>query len=202
MDYIQLASQESIDKTVAGLKSRGMDAEVFENAEGLKKRVLEIIPEGAKIMNMTSVTLTESGVLDALHESKKYIFIKDELAKMTDPKDELTKKAIAAAPEWTIGSCHALTENGEILVASNTGSQIPAYVYGAMNVVFVVSAKKIVPDVQTGMQRIYDYVLPLENDRAMKAYGVGSNVSKLLLINKEVQPGRIRVLLVKEAFGF
>jgi hypothetical protein len=87
--------------------------------------------------------------------------------------------------------------------ASNTGSQLPAYLYGAGTVIFIVGAQKIVKDSETAMKRLYDYVLPLESERAHKAYGVaGSFVSKQVTIHKEVQPNRIHIILIKEALGF
>src|SRR5260221_12409124 len=121
----------------------------------------------------------------------------------TDSREE---QSLRAAPEWTVGSVHAITENGHVLIASNTGSQLPAYAYGAEHVIWVVSTKKIVKDLQDGMNRISEYILPLESVRARKAYGLAedwhSNISKLLIVDKEVKPGRIHIILVNESLGF
>jgi hypothetical protein len=89
-----------------------------------------------------------------------------------------------------------------VLIASNTGSQLPAYVYGARHVIWVVGTQKIVKDVSEGMQRIWEYCLPLEDERAREAYGVGSAVNKLLIIHGEVRPNRITVIFVKAVLGF
>ncbi len=102
-----------------------------------------------------------------------------------------------------VGSVHAVTENGQVVVASNTGSQLPAYAYGSQNVIWVVGTQKIVSDLDAAFNRINEYVLPLEADRARKAYGVeGSNVSKLLILNKEINPNRIKLIFVNENLGF
>ena len=95
-----------------------------------------------------------------------------------------------------------MTEDGKILVASKTGSQMAAYVYGASHVIFVAGAQKIVKDLDEGIRRIYEHSLPLEEKRAMKAYDVGSEVNKMLIINKEIQKGRIKMILVNEVLGF
>ncbi len=95
-----------------------------------------------------------------------------------------------------------MTQTGQVLIASNTGSQLSPYAYGARHVVWVVGTQKIVKDFAEGLQRINEYSLPLENERAQQAYGKGSNVSKILIVNKEVQPGRITIILVKEKLGF
>jgi hypothetical protein len=86
---------------------------------------------------------------------------------------------------------------------SNTGSQLPAYVYGADKVIFIVGTQKIVKNLDEAMKRVYEYVLPLESERAKKAYGVpGSFISKVLLINREMNPERIHLIFVNEKLGF
>ena len=93
--------------------------------------------------------------------------------------------------------------DGKVLIASNTGSQLPAYAYGASKVIWIVGTQKIVNDLEDGMKRIYEYTLPLESERAQKAYGVaGSAVSKLLIVNQEVTPGRITIIFVPENIGY
>jgi len=101
-----------------------------------------------------------------------------------------------------VSSVHALTEDGHLIIASNTGSQLSSEAYAGGKVIFVVGTQKIVKDNQEGIKRIYEYCLPLEDERARKAYGMGSNVSKILIINKEIFPERITVFLVKEKLGF
>ena len=111
---------------------------------------------------------------------------------------------IGSSPEYAIASVHALTQDGKAIIASNTGSQLAAEVYGASNVIWVVGAQKIVQDIDEGFKRIYEYVLPLESDRLNKTYNMttGSFVSKLLIINREIKPGRIRTIIVKQVLGF
>jgi hypothetical protein len=107
----------------------------------------------------------------------------------------------ATASDYGTGSVHAITEDGQMFVASATGSQIGFYSYGARKVVLVAGTQKIVKDMSSALNRIYEYVLPLENARADKAYNGTSSVNKLLIINKEM-PGRISLVLVKEKLGF
>lgn len=98
---------------------------------------------------------------------------------------------------------HAVTEDGKIVIASNTGSQLGAYAYGSQHVIWVVGAQKIVPNIDQAIKRIYDYVLPLESERAHKAYGVeGSAVNKMLIVNAEGTPDRVTVIFIKESIGF
>lgn len=191
-DFGQLAGDEVVQRTIDALKSNGVEAIVVENGAAAKEKVLEMLPKEAEVMTMSSETLKSVGLAE----------IDTVKIKLKDMKDDLEKKRRGAAPEWSVGSVHAVTEDGKVLIASNTGSQLPAYTYGSQHVIWVVGTQKIVRDLDEGIKRIYEYVLPLESERMNKLYGVPSNVSKLLIINKEIVPGRIMMVLVKEELGF
>lgn len=199
----QLASDAAIEKTIAGLKENNIDAEVVMTGEDAKARVVSLLPKNAEVMNMTSVTLDTIGLSKEIMESGKYRSIKNILVKMDRTKDGMEMQKLGTAHEWALGSVHAVTEQGSVLIASNSGSQLPAYAYGAMHVIWVVSTKKIVKDLDEGLRRIYEHVLPQESERVKKVYGMKSSfVSKLLIINREPAPKRITVILVKEDLGF
>ncbi len=174
---------------------------VVKDEEEAKQKILQLIPEGSEVMTMTSKTLEAVGILEILNESGKYNPVREKL--MSEDMSPREKKKMGAAPEYTIGSVHAVTEDGHVFIASNTGSQLAAYVYGADHVVWVVGAQKIVQDDDEARKRLYDYTLPLESKRAHEAYGVpGSFISKLLIVNKEITPGRITLIFVQKNLGF
>jgi hypothetical protein len=201
MNYNEKAQSGEISKTIEGLKKNGITAVAVSSKDEVTKKVLELIPEGSEVMTMTSVTLDTLEIAKLINESGKFNSVRNKLNDKNTPPAE--KKKLGAAPDYAIGSVHAVTENGEVFIASNTGSQLPAYAYGANHVVWVVGTQKIVADKETAMKRIYEYVLPLEAERAKKAYGAaGSNVSKLLVVDKEVTPNRINIIFVDEVLGF
>lgn len=203
MNYAALASQDSLARAVAGLRENGFEVFVVADAGEAKQKLLEIIPRGAEVMNMTSVTLDTISAAEAINNSDRFDSVRKKLTAMDPKAHALEKQRLGAAPTWAVGSVHAVTEDGKVMVASNTGSQLPAYAYGASRVVWVAGTHKIVPDIASGMRRIYEHALPLESERAKKAYGVpGSSVNKILIVNQEVQPGRITIILVKEVLGF
>ncbi len=88
-----------------------------------------------------------------------------------------------------------------MLIASASGSQLASYVFGASHVIWVVGAQKIVRDLGEGFRRVREYGYPLEHERMQALNGLGSFVAKILVVEHE-RPGRISVLLVKEALGF
>jgi len=204
MTYNTIASDEIINKTKAALEQNGITVLIAENGAEAKEKALGLVPPGSQVMTMTSVTGDALSLAGSINESGNYDSVRSKLmgpaAEKLSPRE---KKMLGAAPEYSIGSVHAVTQNGQVMIASNTGSQLPAYAYGSDHVIWVVGAQKIVASIDQGFKRIYDYVLPLEADRARKAYGAaGSNVSKLLIVNKEITPGRITMIIVKEVLGF
>jgi hypothetical protein len=110
-------------------------------------------------------------------------------------------KAIGGQPEYSLGSVHAVTRDGTLVIASASGSQLASYTWGAANVIFVVGAQKLVPTLEAAHERIYKYSLILEDVRATAAYGQNSSVGKILEIHQEL-PGRIHVVLIRQSIGF
>lgn len=199
----KLADKNIIEKTIQSLKANGINSELVENKEEARKRVLALIPHGVEVMTMTSVTLDAIGVVKEIEESGKLNSVKKKLHNMDRKTQGREMQRIGAAPEYALGSVHAVTEDGSILIASNSGSQLPAHSYGADKVIFVVGTQKIVKNIDEGMKRIYEHSLPLESERAKKAYGVsGSFVSKILIINREIKQDRIHLIFVNEVLGF
>ncbi|MBI2084305.1 MAG: LUD domain-containing protein [Candidatus Aenigmarchaeota archaeon] len=198
----KLATGEEIERTIKALKENGIDAIVVDGREEAKKEVLKIIPRGSEVMGMSSTTLEESGIDEVLN-SGRFDSVKQKLMKMDRTKQGQEMNKLGATPGWAVGSVHAVTQDGKALIASNSGSQLPAYAYAASNVIWVVGTQKIVKNFEDGMKRVYEYVLPLESERVKKAYGMPhSNVNKLLVVNNEIKAGRIRMILVKEKLGF
>lgn len=202
--WSQLASKESIEKAVESLKAHNIEAKFVETGEEAKKEVLSMIPEKAEVMTMSSVTIDTLGISKEIQESGKYNSVKNKLNSMNRETQGREMQEIGAASEWAIGSVHAVTEEGNVLIASNTGSQLPAYAYGSGHVIWVVGTQKIVKNTDDGIKRIYEYVLPLESVRLNKQLNMtaGSFVSKLLIVNREFMPGRITIIFVNESLGF
>lgn len=201
--YSNLADNGTIETAKQALEKNGFSVIITENIEEAKKKVYELIPEGKEVMTATSTTLDQMGLTDEINDSGKYNSIKLQLTKLDREKDNLKMQQLGAAPEYVIGSVHAVTTDGKVIIASNTGSQLPSYSYGASHVVWVVSTKKITKDLDDGIKRVYEHVLPLESIRVQKAYGMpNSEIKKMLIIHKEINPERITIVFVKEDLGF
>lgn len=201
-NYSTLASENDVKKTIKNLKNNGMSALFVQTSKDALKEILKFVPKGSEVMTATSVTLDQIGATTEFN-SNKFKSVKNELAKLDRKTDHLAMQRLGAAPEYVIGSVHAITMDGKVIIASNTGSQLPAYAYGSSKVIWVVSTKKITNDLEDGLKRINEHVLPLESVRVQKAYGMlESEVKKLLIINKELDPERIKIIFVNEDLGF
>lgn len=198
-----IKDNNTIEKTAQALTANGMQTIIVENGAEAKKKILDLIPQQAEVFTSTSVTLDTIGISSEINTSDKYNSVRNTLNGMDRNTQSSEMQKIGSAPDWIIGSVHAVTEKGEVMIASNTGSQLAPESYGANHVVFVIGAQKLVKDIEEGFKRIYEHSLPHEAERARKAYGVtGSNVSKILIINKEIKQERITIFLVKEVLGF
>lgn len=203
MSFSELPAEAVINNTIAALRNNNIEAFLVETKEDAKRKVLELLPEGAEVFSMTSITLEQAGIAKEINESGKFKSVRNQLNGMDRKTEAREMQRLGASPDWTVGSVQAVTEDGHVLIASGTGSQLPAYAYAAGHVIWVIGAQKIVKDLDMGMRRVYEHALPLESERAKKAYGVpGSSVNKLLILNKEAAPGRITIIVANEILGY
>lgn len=202
MAYNTVPSDEVINKTVESLMQNGFVVHVASNKEEAKKLAFSLFPSQSEVMHMTSKTLEEVGILEGLQELNAYNLVKEKLSKLDRATQRKEMNAMGATPDIAIGSAQAVTQDGKLMFASATGSQLPAYAFGSPKVIIVVGVNKLVKDMNDGLTRIYDYALPLESVRVQKAYGMErSSVNKLLILNKEPEQNRTHVIIVKEVLG-
>jgi hypothetical protein len=201
-EFANLASADRIAATAAALQRNGIDSHVTGSGAEARRLVGSLLPDGADVYNNTSQTLEDIGVADDIERSGRYQPLRLRLYRMDREMQRREMRTLAASPDYVVGSVHAVTEGGSLLIASASGSQLGPLVSGAAHVIFVIGGQKIVSDVETGMRRIYEYCYPFEDARARRAYGVPSGVNNILIINKVVAPGRVTAIIVNERIGF
>ena len=197
-----VASEASVKRAAAALEANGITVLRAPNAAAAKQIVLDLIPEGSQVYQGASATLDATGITDEIDNSGRYEAIRPRARTMDRATQGDEIRRLIASPDVMLGSVHAVTETGSLLTASMGGSQLGPYVAGAGKVILVVGTQKIVSDLEEGLQRINEYSFPLEDARINAAYGIHSGVNKVLIINREITPGRITVVLVDEALGF
>jgi L-lactate utilization protein LutB len=199
--FTTLPDEQTIAHTVRALEEHGFSVEVVDDLDAAREAVLARIPEGASVITNTSVTLEETGIADAIDNGGPYESARNKMLALDYATQLQEMKAVAGQPAYALGSVHAITRDGALVIASASGSQLASYAWGAANVIFVVGVQKLVPTIEAARERIYEHSLELEHARAYAAYGQNSRVGKILEIHQE-DPGRIHVVLIRQRVGF
>ena len=199
--FTTLPDEQTLADTVVALEEHGFSVEVVDDLDAAREAVLARIPEGTSVMTNTSVTLQETGIADAIDGGGPYESARNKMMALDFATQLQEMKAIGGQPDYALGSVHAVTREGTLVIASASGSQLASYAWGAANVIFVVGAQKLVSSLEAAHQRIREHSLKLEDARAYAAYGQNSRVGKILEIHQE-DPGRIQVVLIRQQVGF
>ncbi len=199
--FTTLPDEHALQATVVALEEHGFSVEVVSDLDAARQAVLARIPEGSSVMTNTSVTLQETGIADAINDGGPYESARNKMFALDFETQAQQMKAIGGQPDYALGSVHAVTHGGALVIASASGSQLASYAWGAASVIFVIGAQKLVPDLDAARQRIYQHSLKLEDARAQAAYGQHSSVGKVLEIHQEL-PGRIHIVLIRQQVGF
>ena len=205
MDYTKLAAKETVIKVIGALTSRNVEAMMVETKEEALAKIKELIPPGAGVMNGSSRTLEEIGFVEYLKSGTHgWNNLHEAILAEKNIAEQAKLRKQAALSDFYLGSVHALAQTGEMVIASNSGSQLPHVVYTSPNLLLVVGTQKIMPTLEDALKRLKDYVAPLEDTRMKDAYGVGTNLSKMLIFNYEhPMLGRhVRVIFVNQKLGF
>jgi L-lactate utilization protein LutC len=200
--YATVADDARVARTAAALEANGISMLRAANAGEAKRIVLGLIPAGSQVYHGASQSLEVSGIAEELERSGRYEPLRPRVFSLDRETQADEIRRLTSSPDVMLGSVHAVTETGSLVVASASGSQLGPYAAGAGKVILVVGTQKIVSDLEEAHRRIDEYAFPLEDARAQAAYGVHSGVNKLLIINREWMPGRTTVVLVDEALGF
>jgi hypothetical protein len=199
--FTTLPDDQTLSATVVALEEHGYSVQVVEDLDAARETVLARIPDGSSVMTNTSVTLEETGIAEAINNGGPYESMRNKLMALDFATQLQDMKAIGGQPDYSLGSVHAVTLEGTLVIASASGSQLASYAWGAANVIFVVGAQKLVPTLAAAHERIYEHSLKLEDTRAIAAYGQNSSVGKILEIHQEL-PGRIHIVLIRQVVGF
>ena len=201
-EFATTADDARVARTAEALEANGIAVLRVADAADAKDLVMDLIPDGSQVHHGASETLAVTGITDEIENSGSYDPVRPQIWSMDRQTQADEIRRLSAAPNVMLGSVHAVTETGALVTASNSGSQLGPYASGAGRVILVVGTQKIVSDLDEALRRIDEYAFPLEDARAQAAYGIHSGVNKVLIINREITPGRITVVLVDDVLGF
>jgi hypothetical protein len=200
-EFARPVDEAAIERTAAALRGHGFEVRLVDDGDAARDLVLTLIPEGAEVGEGASITMRQLGLTAIIDESGRY----DALRPRTRAMDRATQmreiRKLGAAPDFQLNSVSAVTEDGRLVVASMTGSQLGPIGFGAGRVVLVIGSQKIVPDLDTALRRVEEYSYPLEDANLQEAFGRHSAINKMLIVNAEFVPGRVTVILVRRPVG-
>ena len=202
-EFVVPADDATIERTVEALMAKGYVVHVAETAAEARQLLVGLVPDGAEVSQGASETLEHLGVTDVIEHSGRFDAVRPRTRAMdrTTPEGVRAMRKLGASPDYYLNSVHALVEDGTLVIASNTGSQLGPIAFGAGQVIFAIGTHKIVPNLATAFRRIEERSLPLEHARMQKLYGINSAVNKILIVTREFRPGRFTIVLVKELVG-
>jgi hypothetical protein len=195
------ATDEQIQRTAEALESNGMDVLIARNADDARRIFFELVPEGSEVFLGASATLEALGIKETIDKSGKYEALRPKIFAMDRQTQAREIRKLGGAPDYAAGSVQAVTEQGQVLIASKTGSQLGPYASGAGKVIWVVGAQKLVKNLDEGLRRIDEYCVPHEEANMQERYKSSTYPSKILIVQREIRPGRVKIIIVKEALG-
>lgn len=204
--FAQLASDTQIERTRRALEAKNIHAIVAKNGADVKIKLFVLVPDN------TAVIISNPAILDVLgiphlppkkiNKSGPYVPLRVKLIRMERKTENREVQMISTIPEYMISTVHAVTEMGQVIVVSETGSPLAGYADGAAHIIWIVGIQKIVATLDAGMKYVDGYTFTLKDVYPLKEYGMQSSMKKLLIVNNEFMPSRATMILVKEKLGF
>lgn len=201
--WSRVPDEATVERTVRAIEARNVTVIRVATADAARQAVLDLVPDGAEVMNGSSTTLIEIGYERLLEENPKgwHDYHGVITAENDDAKREaLRRKGVTA--DWFLSGVQAIAETGELVGCDKTGSRVGAWPYGAVHLLLVSGVNKIVPTRDEALARCWEYALPLEQQRARRVYGTSSEIGNIVIIEKEMDPDRVTLILVGEALGY
>ena len=201
LGFTSPASSAQLAEVAERLRERNFEVLIVDTAADARTALLERIPEGSEVHSGKSKTLEDAGIFEALMESERYDFLRRRMFKMDRQTQAREIRKLGAAPDLMLGSVHAVTEAGQLVTASASGSQLGPYASGAGQLILVIGSQKLVPDLQAALLRIQHHVQPYEDVRLREQLGIGTQLARVLILERDFRPGRTTIIMVREPVG-
>ncbi len=118
----------TIDRTVGAIEARNVRVVRAATGDAARQALLDMIPNGAEVMNGASTTLNEIGYESLLKENPKGW--RDYHTVITAENDEEKRNALrrkGVAADWFLSGVQAIAETGELVGCDKTGSRVGAW---------------------------------------------------------------------------
>ncbi len=201
-------------RVIENMKRRNIDGAYFPDRRGAISHICGLIPAGATVGLGGSVTIVESGLVDALRglDAKLLDRYKDGVS----PEEVFEMRRRGMTADVFIASCNAISYDGRLVNQDGLGNRVGGIIFGPEKVILMAGMNKLVPTVEDGARRIKEYVAPLNSVRFgadtpcartgfcddEACFPPSRICNQLTVIEASAAPGRITVVLVGEELGF
>jgi len=211
MDPKKQAYQKTAQSVIKWLEKRNMEGYYFETAAEAVEAVLKQMPEGSIVSWGGTVTLTQSGMMDAL-QAGNYELIDRATAKTPQEAREIFAKTVMA--DYYFMSTGALTLKGELVNIDGNANRVACLCHGPSHVMMLVGMNKLVADVESGIKRIRTQACPANAIRLGRSMPCATNgicgecmlddcfCNEIVITRRSGHKGRIKVFLIGEELGF
>ncbi|KAG0204497.1 hypothetical protein BGX28_003591 [Mortierella sp. GBA30] len=205
--YRSPVSDERFEKTRNGLEARGFKVHVAKDKDEAFEKLKSLIPAGSSVNSAHSTTLEEIGYINYLMENNHpWDNIRGTILKEKDPvKQAELRRKLGTTVDYFLTSMCAITENGEMAHGDFSGTKVGGVAYGAGNVIVVSGSNKIVKDETEAWDRTQQHCLPGVSALSRKMFKMPDSYItnyEVLRQANPLEPGRVQVVLIKEALGY
>lgn len=203
--------ENAANTIIKNLEKRQMEGYYCRTSEDAVKKVLELMPAGSSVGWGGSMTLTESGLMDAV-KNGDYVVNDRETAKTKEEQKEMYAKILNS--DFFLMSTNAITLDGQLVNIDGRGNRISFLCYGPEQVVIVAGMNKVEADVDSAMKRVRNVASPKNTVRLNKNTPCAATgkcgdclspdciCAQMLVTRFSIVPGRIKVILVGEELGY
>ena len=196
---------------VKNLRNRHFDAWYCDTKEDALAKVLELIPEGAKIGWGGVLSAQQIGLFDALR-SGNYDLLDRDLCKTQEEREQMMKDALFA--DVFLTGANGLSLDGQMVNIDGTGNRVGAIIYGPKKVIVIAGMNKVCDTMEEAVKRAREVAAPLNMMRFMKDTPCAATgkcgdckaegcICNQIVITRHCRPiGRIKFILVGEELGF
>ena len=195
---------------VKNLRNRHFDAWYCDTKEDALAKVLELIPEGAKIGWGGVLSAQQIGLFDALR-SGNYDLLDRDLCKTQEEREQMMKDALFA--DVFLTGANGLSLDGQMVNIDGTGNRVGAIIYGPKKVIVIAGMNKVCDTMEEAVKRAREVAAPLNMMRFMKDTPCAATgkcgdckaegcICNQIVISRHCRPvGRIQFVLVGEQLG-
>ena len=211
MSFVKQSNANAAASIISRLQKRNMEGYFCETPKEAVEKALSLMPEGSVISWGGSMSISECGLMDAIHE-KDYTLIDRMTAKTPQEKRENYAKTVMA--DYYLMSTNAITMDGELVNIDGFCNRVACLCAGPEHVIVIAGMNKVVLNVQVGIGRIRTKAAPPNTVRLNKntpcaktgmcgdCYSPDCICSQIVITRRSGIPGRIKVILVNEELGF